>query len=225
MVHTVRVGLDLGGTKIEGIALDSTGSAVARRRVPTPRGDYAATLEAVALLAEQLEHECSRRGGPLGPPATVGVGMPGVISPATGLVKNANSTWLNGRPFGADLSARLRREIRCANDANCFALSESVDGAAAGARTVFGVIVGTGTGAATMGSPLRAMTWLVDTLGELGIALRAGEIVLDPFAGSGSTVLAAEWTGRRCFAMEIDPAYCDVIRERYERFILGRVAA
>src|SRR5262245_39771285 len=117
----LRVGIDLGGTKIEGIALDPAGTAVARRRVPTPRGDYAATVEAVAGLAEELG----------APDATVGVGMPGVISPATGRVKNANSTWLIGRPFGADLSARLGRDVRCANDANCFALSEAVDGAAA----------------------------------------------------------------------------------------------
>jgi len=133
------VGLDLGGTKIEGIALDPDGSERARRRLPTPRGDYAATVEAVAVLAEQLEGEA-------GGTATVGVGMPGVMSSASGLVKNANSTWLIGHPFAADLSARLGREVRCANDANCFALSEAVDGAAAGAHVVFGVIVGTGTG-------------------------------------------------------------------------------
>lgn len=141
MAQLLRVGLDLGGTKIEGIALDPDGSERARRRVATPRGDYAATLETVAALAEELEREC------LPPtPATVGIGMPGVISPASGLVKNANSTWLIGHPFSTDLSARLGREVRCANDANCFALSEAVDGAAAGAQNVFGVIVGTGTG-------------------------------------------------------------------------------
>jgi fructokinase len=145
----LRIGIDLGGTKIEGIVLDPAGSPLVRRRVPTPRGDHAATVEAVAALVEELERECVRRGAPSGAPgpvATVGVGMPGVISPATGLVKNANSTWLIGRPFGGDLSARLGREVRCANDANCFALSEAVDGAAAGASVVFGVIVGTGTG-------------------------------------------------------------------------------
>ena len=140
MPQQIRVGLDLGGTKIEGIAIGPQGAAIARERVPTPRGDYAATVEAVAALAERLERET-------GSSATVGVGMPGVISPATGLVKNANSTWLIGRPFSADLSARLGREVRCANDANCFALSEAVDGAGAGAPIVFGVIVGTGTGA------------------------------------------------------------------------------
>jgi fructokinase len=153
----LRVGIDLGGTKIEGIALDPAGNTIARRRVPTPRGDYAATVEAVAALAEELERES---------PATVGVGMPGVISPATGLVKNANSTWLIGHRFGADLSARLGRDVRCANDANCFALSEAVDGAASGARTVFGVIVGTGTG---------------------------GGIVVDGRVVTGANAIAGEW--------------------------------
>jgi fructokinase len=139
MTQPLRVGLDLGGTKIEGIALDSSGAVLARQRVATPRDDYRGTVEAVAALAETLERGAGAR-------ATVGVGMPGVISPATGLVKNANSTWLIGQPFADDLSARLGREVRCANDANCFALSEAADGAAAGARIVFGVIAGTGTG-------------------------------------------------------------------------------
>jgi len=135
----VRIGIDLGGTKIEGIALDDAGGTLARRRVATPRFDYDGTVEAIAALALSLEQEAGLRG-------TVGVGMPGAISPASGLVKNANSTWLIGRPLDRDLSARLERPVRLANDANCFALSEAVDGAAAGARVVFGVIVGTGTG-------------------------------------------------------------------------------
>jgi len=135
----MRIGLDLGGTKLEGIALDDDGAPLARRRVATPRHDYAATLEAMAGLVRDLERETGRRG-------TVGVGMPGALSPATGLVKNANSTWLIGQPLDRDLSALLERPVRFANDANCFALSEAVDGAAAGARVVFGVIVGTGTG-------------------------------------------------------------------------------
>jgi fructokinase len=134
----VRIGVDLGGTKIEAIALSPDGAIVWRRRRPTPR-DYGASVEAIASLAEEAERE-------LGVRATVGVGMPGAISPATGLVKNANSTWLIGRPLAEDLAARLRRTVRLANDANCFALSEASDGAAAGAATVFGVIVGTGTG-------------------------------------------------------------------------------
>jgi fructokinase len=112
---------------------------VARRRVPTPRDDYRATMEAVASLVDGIERE-------VGPCTGVGLGIPGALSPATGLVKNANSTWLNGRPFARDLELRLRRPLRFANDANCFALSEATDGAAAGARVVFGVILGTGTG-------------------------------------------------------------------------------
>lgn len=133
-----RIGIDLGGTKIEALALDSEGTERFRRRVPTPRGDYDATMEAIAALVADAERVVGR--------STVGIGIPGVVSPATGLVKNANSVWLNGRPLSADLERLLGREVRLANDANCFALSEAVDGAAAGARVVFGVIIGTGTG-------------------------------------------------------------------------------
>ena len=136
----MRIGIDLGGTKIEGILLDEAGAVVARRRVATPRDDYEATVGAVAALARELEGEA-------GTTATVGVGTPGAISPARGVMKNANSTWLNGRPLAVDLERALGRPVRLANDANCFALSEAVDGAAAGADVVFGVIVGTGTGA------------------------------------------------------------------------------
>ncbi len=121
------------------LALDAAGREVLRRRVPTPRDDYEGTLDAVAGLVRALESELGARG-------SVGLGMPGAISPATGLVKNANSTWLNGRALREDLEARLQREVRCANDANCFALSEAVDGAGRGARLVFGVILGTGVG-------------------------------------------------------------------------------
>src|SRR5437899_781400 len=135
----MRTGIDLGGTKIEGIAIDGDGSERVRRRIPAPRGDYAKTLDAVAGLVHDIEREVGERG-------TVGVGIPGIISAATGLVKNANSTWLIGRPLGADLPALLERPVRFANDANCFALSEATDGAAAGAAVVFGVILGTGTG-------------------------------------------------------------------------------
>jgi fructokinase len=135
----VRIGIDLGGTKIEAIALDDAGRESLRRRVATPRDDYAGTVEAVAGLVESFEKVSAERG-------SVGVGMPGAVSPATGLVKNANSTWLNGRRLHEDLETRLRRPLRLANDANCFALSEAVDGAAAGAPVVFGVILGTGVG-------------------------------------------------------------------------------
>ncbi len=134
----VRIGIDLGGTKIEGIVLSATGAPMARRRVATPR-DYAATLDAVGTLVRELEREV----GCTGP---VGIGIPGALVPATGRVKNANSTWLIGQPLGRDLEQRLARPVRLMNDANCFALSEAVDGAGAGARVVFGVILGTGVG-------------------------------------------------------------------------------
>ena len=134
----MRIGIDLGGTKIEAVSLADDGSEQFRRRVATPRGDYQATIDAVAALVADAERAAGY--------ASVGVGMPGVISPATGLVKNANSTWLNGQPLREDLERRLDRPVRLANDANCFALSEASDGAAAGRSIVFGVILGTGTG-------------------------------------------------------------------------------
>lgn len=135
----MRIGIDLGGTKIEGIALGPDGTERARKRVPSPRNDYAATITAIRDLVASLEAEAGTQGN-------VGIGMPGAISPATGLVKNANSTWLNGQPFHADIEAALARPVRLANDADCFALSEATDGAGAGAPSVFGVILGTGVG-------------------------------------------------------------------------------
>ena len=135
----MRIGVDLGGTKTEALALDAAGRVLRRERIATPRDDYDATLVAVAGLVEGIEAGLGRRG-------TVGIGMPGAISPATGLVKNANSTWLNGRPLREDLERRLGRPVRLANDANCFALSEAQDGSGAGLPVVFGVILGTGTG-------------------------------------------------------------------------------
>jgi fructokinase len=135
----LRLGLDLGGTKIAGVVLDDRGQTRWDARVATPRHDYAETVRAIHELVMSAE-------AAVGGPCTVGIGMPGAISPATGLVKNANSTWLIGQPFHRDLARALGREVRLANDANCLAVSEAVDGAAAGARVVFGVIVGTGTG-------------------------------------------------------------------------------
>ena len=135
-----RIGVDLGGTKIELLALDREGREVFRRRVPTPRGDYGATLGAVVALAGTAEDELKVK-------ATIGIGIPGALSRVTGLVKNANSTCLIGRPLKQDLERALNREVRIANDANCFALSEAVDGAGKGAEVVFGVILGTGVGA------------------------------------------------------------------------------
>lgn len=153
----MRIGIDLGGTKIEAVALDAAGRERFRARRPTPR-DYTGTIDAVVTLVEAAEAAAG--------PATVGIGMPGVISPATGLVKNANSTWLNGRPLEADLVARLGPRVRLANDANCFALSEAIDGAGAGRRCVFGVIAGTGTG---------------------------GGLVIDGRVLTGANAIAGEW--------------------------------
>ena len=136
----MRIGIDLGGTKIEAAALDDDGAALLRRRVPTPRHDYGATLTAIKDLVDAIESNLCRRG-------SVGVGTPGSISPFTGRMRNANSVWLNDRSLDKDLEAVLGRRIRLANDADCFALSEALDGAGRDARSVFGVIVGTGTGA------------------------------------------------------------------------------
>jgi fructokinase len=135
---SIRIGIDLGGTKIEAIALSPAGKEIARRRVATPR-DYVASLDAIKELVEGLERAAGGTG-------TVGVGIPGTVVPSTGLVKNANSTWLIGHPLSRDLARRLGRPVRLMNDANCFALSEVADGAAVGAHVAFGVILGTGTG-------------------------------------------------------------------------------
>jgi predicted NBD/HSP70 family sugar kinase len=136
---SLRLGVDLGGSKIEIIVLDEAGEQRLRRRVATPRGDYVRTLEIIAGLVRAAEVELECRG-------RVGICTPGAISPASGLLKNSNSVCLNGKPLSQDLQRLLQREVRIANDADCFALSEAADGAAAGAASVFGVIVGTGTG-------------------------------------------------------------------------------
>ena len=137
----IRFGIDLGGTKIEIIALDESGRELLRRRVATPRDDYGATLDTIVKLVDKAETALGTHG-------SVGVGTPGSISPATGLLRNSNSTWLNGKPLLHDLAAALDRDVRIENDANCFALSEATDGAAASQPVVFGVILGTGVGGA-----------------------------------------------------------------------------
>lgn len=134
-----RIGIDVGGTMIEGAAIDACGSVRFRHRVVTPAQDYRATIAAIVALVRTIERE-------IGISASVGIGIPGALSPATGLVKNANSTWLIGRPLKHDIETALGRPTRLANDANCFALSEATDGAGASAQTVFGVILGTGVG-------------------------------------------------------------------------------
>jgi fructokinase len=135
----MRIGIDLGGSKIEGVLLDAEGAESGRERVATPQGDYTATLQAISRMVNHLEKQA-------GVTCSVGIGMPGTHSRSTGLVKNSNSVCLNGQPLHRDLESLLGRALRFANDADCFALSEASDGAAAGADPVFGVIVGTGTG-------------------------------------------------------------------------------
>jgi len=136
----MRLGIDLGGTKIEIIALDDSGKELLRRRVPTPQGNYYETLQAIAQLVRDAEAELGQRG-------SVGIGTPGALSRATGRLKNSNSVVLNGQPILQDLGVLLQRKVKISNDANCFALSEATDGAATGAEVVFGVILGTGVGA------------------------------------------------------------------------------
>ncbi len=135
----LRIGLDLGGSKIEGILLSPEATELARYRVATPRDDYGATIAAIVDLTSRLTQGVTTE-------ATIGIAVPGSISPHTGLMQNANSTWLNGQPFDRDLTVALARPVRLANDANCFALSEAIDGAAKNARIIFGVILGTGCG-------------------------------------------------------------------------------
>jgi fructokinase len=139
MERPVRIGIDLGGTKIEVIALSEEGHELFRKRVDTPRNDYQKTLKAIEGLIQDAEKDTGHRG-------SVGLGIPGTLSPFTGKVKNANSVWLNGQKLDEDLALLLGREVRIANDANCLAVSEATDGAGAGKKTVFAVIIGTGCG-------------------------------------------------------------------------------
>lgn len=173
-----RIGIDLGGTKIEAILLDSQGVELARERIPTPARDYGAIVEQTARLVLRMEASQRQR-------ACVGVATPGSEEPASGLIKNSNTVVLNGRPLRRDLEAMLARPIRLANDANCFAVSEATDGAGAGAKTVLGVILGTGVGAGIViaGNPLR---------GANGIA---GEWGHNPLPWP----LADELPGARCY--------------------------
>ncbi|MDF1846551.1 MAG: ROK family protein [Parvibaculaceae bacterium] len=135
----MRLGVDLGGTKIEAILMDRDGNIVERKRIATPRGDYGQTVLAIRDLIDDVSRDAPRS-------LPVGIGIPGTVSPATDLIKNANSTWLIGKPFDKDLEAAMKRPVRLANDADCFALSEAADGAGAGHTSVFGVILGTGVG-------------------------------------------------------------------------------
>ncbi len=179
----MRIGIDLGGTKTEIAALADDGSILLRQRVPTPRGDYAATIATIARLVHEVETKLGAGGTAHLP---VGIGIPGAESRVTGLIKNANSTLLIGKPLRTDLEAALRRPVRLANDANCFALSEAVDGAAAGAEVVFGVILGTGVGG---GIVVRGQVLT-------GINAIAGEWGHNPLPGASE--------GRPCYCGRLD---------------------
>jgi len=177
----IRIGVDFGGTKIEAAAIDAEGRFQSRVRAPNPRV-YEASLEGVRDLVAQAEREAGSKG-------SVGVAMPGSLSPKTGLARNANSTWLNGRPFHQDLERVLERPVRCANDANCLALSEAVDGAAAGANVVFAMIIGTGCGGGlTVGGRLIE--------GLNGVAGEIGHIPL-PWPNIDEIPAATCWCGQR----------------------------
>ncbi len=197
----MRIGVDLGGTKIEAIALDDRGAALVRRRIAAPQGDYSRTIDAIGSLIAEVEREAVRAqpgalagapdaGQAIAPACGIGIGIPGSLSPATGLVRNANSTWLIGRPLAQDLEHALGRPVRIENDANCFAMSEAMDGAGAGADVVFGVILGTGVGGAVVvhGRVLR---------GAMAIAGEWGHNRLP--ASDDPGLQAAEWPGPACY--------------------------
>ena len=234
----LRIGIDLGGTKIEVIALGAAGQELARHRVPTPQGDYAATLAAVVGLVERVERETGRRG-------TVGVGTPGALSRVSGLIKNANSTCLIGEPLKDDLQALLGREVRVANDANCFALSEAVDGAGRGAQVVFGVILGTGVGAGIVvnGRALDGANGIAGEWGHNPLPLPAGDDLPLPacycgragcietyLSGPGLAMDHARCSGELARpegivagAAESDPA-CEASLARYEQRLARALA-
>jgi len=193
-----RIGIDLGGTKIEIAALDRDGTMALRRRIVTPSG-YDATLGAIAALVHEAE-------AALATSATVGIGIPGVISPATGLVKNANSIALNGHPFDREITALLRREVRVANDANCFALSEAVDGAGVGARTVFGVILGTGCGAGVVidGKVLEGRNRLTGEWGHTPLPWPKPEEFPGPLCWCGQHNCLETWLAGPSLAADCD---------------------
>lgn len=178
----MRIGIDWGGTKLEIIALSDEGEVLLRERVPTPNDDYVGCVKAASDLVHMMERKTDKAG-------TVGIGIPGTISPATGLVKNANSTWLNGKPLLEDMEQALAREVRIANDANCFAVSEAMDGAGEGQAVVAGVIIGTGCGC---GIAIDGKAHM----GGQGIAGEFGHTPLAPMTAEEFPGLQC-WCGRR----------------------------
>lgn len=181
-LRMIKIGIDLGGTKIEAIALTGEGEELVRKRIATPVGDYGGTLKAINGLVKAIESELKVTG-------TVGICTPGAISPKTGLLKNSNSVCMNGKPAHDDLEVLLQREIRITNDANCFALSEATDGAASNASVVFGVIVGTGTGAGIV----------VNGHVLMGPNAIAGEWGHNPIPWPENTALSEELPGPGCY--------------------------
>ena len=237
----MRIGIDLGGTKIEGIVLDKGGIERGRLRVATPEGTYADTLDAVIDVIGQLQAKASQR-------CSVGIAHPGAISPATGLIKNANSTRLNGHPMRTDLEARLGYPIRMENDANCFAVSEASDGAAAGLGIVFGVILGTGVGGGVVigGRPLTGAQAIAGEWGHNPLPMPRDDERPGPRCYCGRTGCIETWlsgprvqdefkrrTGRTVRATEIADAalagdkqaadYMEIYCDRLARAIAGVV--
>lgn len=225
-----RIGIDLGGTKIEGIVLDTDGTVRQRLRHPTPSDDYTATIETIRSIVDELE--------PASATWRVGIGTPGAISPATGLIKNANSTCLNGRPLLEDLERELGRPLRLANDANCFALSEATDGAAAGCAVVFGAILGTGVGGGVVvnGQPLIGVNaiggeWGHNSLPDPGEAERPGPecycghrgCIESWLSGPGMAADHERHGGGKLTAREIAAAGDPAARATLERYA-GRLA-
>jgi fructokinase len=184
----MRIGIDLGGTKIEGLVLDTGGVERARLRIATPATSYEAAVTAIVQLIEELEQQA-------GTPCTIGIAHPGAVSPATGLIKNANSTQLNGRPLKADLEHALGRDVRMQNDANCFAVSEASDGAAAGCAIVFGVILGTGVGGGVVidGRPLTGAQAIAGEWGHNPLPMPSDDERPGPSCYCGRTGCIETW--------------------------------
>lgn len=202
----MRLGIDVGGTKIEAIALDNGGHERGRKRLPTPQHDYEATLRTIFDLVTQLETRTSQSG-------SVGIGMPGAIDARTGLIKNANSTWLNGRPMDKDLEALLKRPVRLQNDANCFALSEAVDGAGQGFESVFGVIIGTGCGGglAVHGRPLQGANRIAGEWGHNPLPAPTPEELPGPDCYCGKVSCIETWLSGPGFAKRYNTQGGDIL--------------
>ena len=195
-----RIGIDLGGTKIEGIVLGDDERFLLRQRVATPKGDYVGTLKAVTALVDNLEQQFGQR-------CRVGIGTPGAISPETGLLRNANSTCLNNQPFATDIAAHLGRPVSIANDADCFALSEASDGAAVGAHSVFGVILGTGTGGGIVidGKLLRGPNAIAGEWGHNPLPWPTREELPGPRCYCGKRGCIETWLSGPGLARDFDP--------------------